>query len=55
MTESIQFKICHYGDKEKRFVIVKCKDLAKFGDVMNFAADQWDVNNDTCALLTKGK
>ena len=41
MAESkIQFKIHHYGDKEKRFVVVKCKDLAKFGDVMKFCADQ---------------
>jgi hypothetical protein len=52
--ERIEFKICLYGDKEKRFVVVKCKDLAKFEDVMQFAADQWDINKETCATLTKG-
>jgi hypothetical protein len=52
--EKIIIKLYYHGDKEKRYVNVKCKDLAKFEDVQNFAAKHWDINTDTCAVISKG-
>jgi hypothetical protein len=43
--EKIVIKLYYHGDKEQRFVNIKCKDLAKFEDVQNFAAKHVSPGN----------